>query len=246
MSARIPMFLALFVMGGQPGFSADAGAEKFAPETYPIDRYQQIWKRSPFIKETESVTQSAGLATKYGLVGMSSLNKLPIVFLWDKNEADAVKSRFMVSKAKPDAAHNIELISVTMDKDPRKSTAIIKQGAEQASLTFDASALQPTGATASMPSPGYPGIPLPSGQVPPAPFQPGGITAPSGLIPLQPGGITAPPVPNASVRLNRSPIDPTRPGQATPPPNPGLQIPPPPTPPPTRRIILRPKPINVD
>jgi hypothetical protein len=167
MSARLSLLLALLVLGVNPaGLSADAGAQAFAPKIYGLDRYQHIWKRSPFIVETAAVVQSPGLATKYGLVGIAWLNNLPVVFLWDKSEPSPDKSRFMVSRAKPDAIRGIELISTSMDKDLRKSSAVIKQGAEQASLLFEASSIPPSGPTAGQGV--APPVPMPTtGYVPP-------------------------------------------------------------------------------
>lgn len=203
MSARLSVLLALFVMGmNHAGLSADAGAGTFAPKTYGVDHYEHIWKRSPFIVETVAVVQSAGLATKYGLVGIASLNNLPVVFLWDKTESDPIKSRFMVSKAKADIIRNIELISTSMDKDPRKSSAVIKQGAEQASLPFDPSGIPPSGPSGGQgPMAGAPGAgpgyvtPSPSGlPYPGAVGQPFPSPPPGQVNPNNPNG-QIPPLP---------------------------------------------------
>ncbi|HVE16632.1 MAG TPA: hypothetical protein VNB29_07835 [Chthoniobacterales bacterium] len=230
MSARFSYFLALgFLMACRVSFAADADTETFAPKTYGVDRYQHIWKRSPFIVETVAAVQSPGLASKYGLVGIASLGKSPVVFLWDKNESDPAKSRFMVSQAKADTIHNIEVVSVAVDKDPRKSTATIKQGADQALLQFDQSGIPPSGPGAGgggiIPPPvtssGYVPPVMGSNYIPPAttgavpPPPPGMNPAVRGLLPTAPAGQ----------------VNPATPGQIQPPP--------------VRRII-RPKPIDAN
>lgn len=197
MNARLPAFVALLAGLVSTGLAADAGKGAFAPPTYPADRYAVIWKRSPFIVETVAVQQSAGLATKYSLVGMATLDNQPVVFLLDRNANDPAKARILISKAHPSPAQiaaRLELVSISLDRDPRKSSVVVKQGSDQAALPFDVSSLPATGpapATANATQP-LPGIPLPG--------------APAGVTPQQPLAIPPPP---AATSPNGAPV-PTR------------------------------------
>ena len=217
MSARFSMILILLVMGMvRTGLSEDAGAETFAPATYGIDRYQHIWKRSPFIVETKTeVVTSPGLASKYMLKAIAWANKSPMVFLLDNSEPDPNKNRFILAQAKPDRIRNLELVSVQLDKDPRKSTALIRQGGEQASLQLDVSMLPPPGPGSSI--------------------SVGGVIQPSRDY-AQPTNAYVPPPPVGQMAPPPSGIVPIAPNPG------GAQVPPPTT---TRRII-RPQPIHVE
>ncbi len=159
MSMRFPVFFTALV-GGLASIGASLGAadaQAFTPAMSAIGRYAAIWKRSPFIVETVAVQVSAGLSAKYSLVGIVSLAGQPAVFLVDKNNGDPMKNRMMVMKGQPSPT-GVELVSVDLENDPRKSTAVIQQAGQQATLSFDSSAMGPTG-------PGGP----PAGVVPPVP-----------------------------------------------------------------------------
>lgn len=249
MSARLSIFLVALALGlPRPGLAQDAPAEKFAPEAHEIERYTQIWQRSPFIVETVAVVQSPGLATKYGLVGLVGSGADSVAFLLDRQESDPLKGRLILSQSKPDKVRNLELVSISMDKDIRKSSVMIKQGTEQATLPFDTTTLSNAGVGAQ-PGGGMPGAPLaqnmPVSPMPQVPQMPGTIVAPPPgavpqapqAVPMPPSGVAPPPlpgqmapgtVPNATIIPNPN--------------NAGEQVTPPT---PTRRII-RPTSINVN
>jgi len=202
MIARGPALAALLLFAGSvfTGLAADAGKDAFAPPTYPADRYAAIWKRSPFIVETVTPKNSAGLATKYALVGMATLDNQPVVFLLDRNANDPVKARILISKVHPSPAQiaaRLELVSISMDRDPRKSSVVVKQGAEQASLPFDASSLPATGPAPTAGNPAQP-----------PGLQAFGIPTPGGVTPQMPA-VPPPPAPAAAVDPNGAPV-PTR------------------------------------
>lgn len=137
MNVRIPACAALFAAAVAPvGIAADAGDEAFAPATPGIQRFEAIWKRSPFIVETVAVQTVEGLASKYAIAGIVSIANRPMVFLVDKaNSGDPAKGRFVVTKEKP--VNGIELVSISLNSDPRKSSAVLKQGGQQAMLSYD-------------------------------------------------------------------------------------------------------------
>lgn len=217
MSARRPVLHALLAWGiFQTGLAQEAGAEKFSPERYDISRYEQIWKRSPFIVETVQVQTSPGLAAKYRLVGLVDAGKDSVAFLADTGVDDPAKGRIILSQSKPDRSRNLELVSVSPSSDMRKSSVMIRQGAEQATLPFDPGTLTNIGI---------------------------GVQAAGAFPGAQPAGVIA--QPQLSAGAAQMPITPPQPGQIIPPPpvsnSNGGQTPPTPT-----RRIIRPKPINVD
>jgi hypothetical protein len=142
------------------GITADTGAPAFAPTLPGIQRYEAIWKRSPFIVETVAVQTTEGLATKYAVTAIVSIGGKPMVFLMDRlNQTDPAKSRFTVTKEKP--ANGIELVEVKVDRDPRKSTAVLKQGAQQAVLSYDPALFGPAAGAGMVTSPNPGAIPPP-------------------------------------------------------------------------------------
>jgi hypothetical protein len=118
----------------------------FQPEIHPLERYQRIWERSPFVVETKIVEESAWLAQRFALTGMAMIDGAPVAFLLDRNSL----ARIIVA---PDRApQGIELVSVDQQPDARNSSAVIKLGAEQASLRFDAESLHGTAGAAAVPT----------------------------------------------------------------------------------------------
>jgi hypothetical protein len=136
----------------------------------------------------------------------------------------------MLSKKRPDAERNVELVAIAANKDFRLSTVTIRQGAEQAELKFDPRGLAAMGGGAA---------PVDASAVPPQP--PGSIIPP----PL-PGAATAPGAAPVTRRIIPPPG--TQPAQNTG----AAAIPPPPgganpalTQPAPQRRIIRPQPIDV-
>jgi hypothetical protein len=190
-SSVFAALLAALVVGS--GRAADDAVPPFAPKTLPIQSYAGIWKRSPFIVETVAVQVSMGLAARYSLVGVIEMAGQPAVFLIDKNNGDPAKNRVMVTKGRSNK-DGIELVSVAMASDPRKSSAVIRQGGQQASLNFDATAMGPTGPNsqpgAVPPAPAVaatPATPNPLSSLIPVPGQA------NGAVPPPPAGVTPPP-----------------------------------------------------
>ncbi len=165
------------------GGSAFGQEEAYSPKTYDIDRYVHIWEQSPFIVETQVVTQSDGLEAKYSLTGLASVAGTPIAFIYDRG----AMTRFSVAQGKTSEG-GVELVSIEMDRDPRQSKATIRVGAEQAAIGYDPAALLQTAASSdSGQNPGLnpaaannPGIVAP--RPPPAP----NFNAPSSPNSVQP------------------------------------------------------------
>jgi hypothetical protein len=203
MSVRIPVLAAMLACAVAPsGFPAEAAAP-FVPETHGIDRYAMIWKRSPFIVETVAVQVSVGLAGRFSLVGIVTVGGKPKAFLVDNTISDPVKNRLLVSVGEASKGSGVELVSVNMDPDPRKSSAVIKLGAQQATLPFNTASLAPQGpnpqGSGAVPPPST-GIRNPMPLVPPPAVAPG--SSPSTNANLS---IPAPPAP--SRRIIRPPVN---------------------------------------
>jgi hypothetical protein len=228
MSLRILVPSALLILGAaQAGIAENPSQEKFAPVVYGIQRYEPIWKRSPFIKETVNVVRSDSLANKYKVQAFASLGNDPMILLQDTTK-DAIKGRFLVIKGKSNS-EGVELVNVSPDPDVRKAKFEIRQGDQQAILDFDPAVV------------GQASVPVMPGAVPPGMVPPG-----AGVIPPQPG-IPVPqvgaipqsviPNPGAPPVTNNQQV-----GSNVPPLGGGAL----PSPPPVPRRIIRPAPINMN
>jgi hypothetical protein len=112
------------------------GTEVFAPPSHGLSRYEAIWQRSPFIRETPPVPRP-GLESRYGLVGIASLGADPVAFLVDRSEPDPARSRFMISAKRPGSPHGLELVEITCDPLPRQSSVRVRQDGKEAVLPWD-------------------------------------------------------------------------------------------------------------
>lgn len=203
MIRRIPALFALCFMAHAPAMLADnAGGDTFAPPTYDIQRYEHIWKRSPFIVESVAVADSPGLASKYSLMGVATVGDKSVAFLLDKNSADPNQSRITLTQDHPSQAQlskGLQLVSVNLSNNPSATSAIIRQGSDQATLTIDASVLNTLtggGSAAGAETPRQGGLPIPG--IPGRPFIP---------PPPQPSAVAIPPPSN---NASPNPPQPTR------------------------------------
>jgi len=111
-------------------------AEPFAPDCYPLDRYEHIWSKSPFVVEAPVVQQSDGLEKRFALTGIASAGGNPLIFVFDRQSL----SRIVVQAGEPNSAQ-LELVSVSPDMDLHKSSAVVRLGAQQATISYDAAML---------------------------------------------------------------------------------------------------------
>lgn len=155
----LPCLIALAVTSAG-GFAEEsdpaASFEAFEPNAHAVQRYEHIWHRSPFVVETKIVEESAGLAQRFALTGVGVIGDAPFAFLLDRNSGQ----RVMVSNKANQ--HNLELVSVDHQSDVRNSSAVIRQGGEQASLRFEREFLTTMAAT----SEAVPGVPGTNQQLP--------------------------------------------------------------------------------
>ncbi|MBI4024405.1 MAG: hypothetical protein HY360_05450 [Verrucomicrobia bacterium] len=131
------------------GYSAWTGllvaAEPTLPKGYPAERYDPVWKRSPFtLSSVEQETVKVGFAQQLALVGVAKIGSAETVMIVNKQSQE----RFTVSEEP--GQHGIRLISIQQNLDPLKVAATLKKGDETAVVRFDpvllkaASAVQPT------------------------------------------------------------------------------------------------------
>ncbi len=155
---------------GSPVPDAGEPEEGLVPPSFPLSRYSGLWENSPF--QLESIappTVSEGLAQRYALTGIASIDGTPLVFLMER----ATQQRIMLKK---DAEQGgISLVQVDEQKKYDESTATIRRGGEVGVIKFDVSA---SGAQ-PMPMPTMPGHPG-------ANIQPQGMPS-AGLPPQVPG-----------------------------------------------------------
>lgn len=191
----------------------EPAAVDIVPPPFPLSRYEDLWKKSPF--QLESVAppvESAGLAQRYALTGIAEISGEPIAFLMER----ATQRRMMVRK---DGAGSGDLALVQIDVSPKKyddSTVTVRQGAEVGVVKFDAGPAMPAPAMAQgmVPPQVQPGNP--AMLVPPQPPQVPGQSGQMAGVPPQTAPGVVPPVPGPGVPAN---------GQVQPPGQP--QMPPP-------------------
>jgi len=111
-------------------------AAAFNPATHPVERYQHIWEKSPFVTEAPVVRESGGLAQRFLLTGVASLQNQPVIFVLDRQSL----SRLVVTGVRNQ--QGLELVSVESQTDPKQSCATIRLGTEQAVIRYDPAALQ--------------------------------------------------------------------------------------------------------
>ncbi len=135
--------------------------EVYAPETYDISRYEHIWEQSPFIVETQVVTQSEGLNARYKLTGLGSVAGTPIAFIYD----GTTLGRFSVAEGETSES-GVELLAINLERDLRDSKATIRVGSEQADISYDPASLLQTASTGVEPQVGGINPPSPPGSQP--------------------------------------------------------------------------------
>lgn len=168
------------------GFASQLPAGNL-PEGYTAQRYESLWKRSPFSLSSisDEQTQVSGMAERYSLGGAFSVGDKDYIFV--VNRANPTE-RTLVSKTPNAQGLSLEVISY--DSDPTKMTATIKQGEESGKITFDPALIKPVASAAPMPVAPAPVQRMNPTYNPGAPGQPRRIIRRPGIIAPPPG--TAP------------------------------------------------------
>lgn len=134
------------------------------PASYEASRYESLWKHSPFTLSSISDEQgpSNPITERYSLGGAYTIGSDDYIFVVNRTNP---QERFVVSKT-PNA-QGLSLVSVTYNNaTPDKTVAVIKQGDETGTISFDAAQIK-AGATASAANPG-----MPPGNIPGQPPRP--------------------------------------------------------------------------
>jgi hypothetical protein len=186
----------------------EAGADEIVPAPFPLSRYEDLWKKSPFqLESTAPPVESAGLAQRYALTGIAEISGEPIAFVMER----ATQQRMMVRK-NGGGSSDLSLVQVDVaDKKYDESTVTLRQGAEVGVVKFDAGPAMPAPTMASpmaqtgrppqvqpgRPAMQVPGVPASPPQ-PQIPGQPGATAA----VPGQTAPGVVPPVPGPGIPQN--------------------------------------------
>ena len=189
--------------------AAEAPADDIVPPPFPLSRYEDLWKKSPFqLESTAPPVESAGLAQRYALTGIAEISGEPIAFVMER----ATQQRMMVRKDAAGGSGGLSLVQIDVsDKKYDDSTVTLRQGAEVGVVKFDAGPAMPAPTMASPmaqtarmpqaqpgnPAPQIPGMPA-TPQPPQIPSQPG----PTAAVPGQVAPGVVPPVPGPGIPQN--------------------------------------------
>jgi len=109
---------------------------EFSPTIHEVPRYRHLWEKSPFtVGKPEAEASAPGLEQRFVLTAIAGTAESPVIFVLDRQSL----SRTMVSGKANEAG--LELVSVQPRHDPRQSWAVIRFGAEQATIKYDSNAL---------------------------------------------------------------------------------------------------------
>jgi len=129
------LLTALTGPGGPLSAAEPAGDNPFDPATVPVERYRAMWEKSPFVAETSAAPKSGGLAERYVLAGMASIQNEPVIFVLDRQSL----SRLVVTRTpNPDG---LALVSLDDGSAPKLARVTIRLGDEQGVIRYDPAAL---------------------------------------------------------------------------------------------------------
>jgi hypothetical protein len=145
---RKPLLLA-FVLS--LGFSALPAAESPVPQGFPAERYEALWKKSPFTLSSAGPEDGpAGFAQNLALTGVAQVGSDTLITLFNRQ----TQQRFLVSTKEP--VDGINLVSVTTDRDLSKVSAVLKKGGETGTVKYDMATINMPSANAGGPPPNMP------------------------------------------------------------------------------------------
>jgi len=149
--------LAFLVLGLSfllPGMSR---AENVVPKTYSENRYELIWKKSPFSLPSVAEENPDGFAANLTLAGITKFNDQYVAIVLDKS----TQKRSMVT-AKPNS-DGLALVEAQTSKDLKEVSVVVQKNGESATLKYDLAFFQAaTPAVAANPNPGQAPNSIPS------------------------------------------------------------------------------------
>ena len=123
---------------------ASLPADEWVPPPRGIDRYEHLWKTSPFVAVAEVNPQAESLASRYAVTGFARVGASEVVFLLDRKGL----VRFSLSKDQP--KNGVELVSLQNSGDLKTLGATIRSGGEVAVIACD---VNPPDVSAQAPAP---------------------------------------------------------------------------------------------
>jgi len=128
-SFHLPIFFALFAVTSLPA------AEVVVPQGYTPERYERIWKKSPFTVASviaPEATNNASFADNLSLVGLVTIGGKPLVTV----VATDSQETSLVDADKPNAA-GLQVASFVNNLDPSKVEVVLKKGDATGTLRFN-------------------------------------------------------------------------------------------------------------
>lgn len=131
------LFLLTVLTGSSGWLSAADPTENnsFDPALVSVERYRGIWEKSPFVAETPALPKTGGLAQRYVLAGMATLQNEPVIFVLDRQSL----ARLVVTR-RPNPG-GLVLVSLDDESDPKLARVTIRLGDEQGVIRYDPTAL---------------------------------------------------------------------------------------------------------
>ena len=147
------LFLSLpaAVMANAPNFDS-------APWLRPrvIENFKSLMDRSPFSLPTAEET--AGVADRFFLTGMATIDEKPVVFVFDKN----TQNRLMLSKLDESENQSRDmLLEVFQSPDPKNLRASVQIEGKKTEIRFSDTAFTSPAGEPMPPQPGAPSQPMP-------------------------------------------------------------------------------------
>ena len=166
--------------------SRQSHGEDAVPQPYPVQRYEPIWKKSPFTLSSAADAEAAGaFGDKLKLTGVLKIGEQPYVSLFDSESG----KRFLVSSQTD--SQGIKLESLQGGDDLGKVLVVLTRNGETVKLRYDMDYLKQASAQAAGPAPQTP-TPSVNGAVTIRPV----AVAPVSVAPAN----MPPPAPNTTVR----------------------------------------------
>jgi hypothetical protein len=133
-----------------------------------IENFKSLMNRSPFSLPTAEET--APVADRFFLTGMATIDKKPVVFVFDKN----TQNRLMLSKLEgPENQSKDMLLEVFQSPEPKNLRASVQIEGQRTEIHFSETAFSGPPGEPMPYQPGAPGQPMqpPPPQQPPPPHQ---------------------------------------------------------------------------
>lgn len=131
------------------------------PQSYPISRYEPLWKHNPFTVSSVSEQSNAGFAQQLVLTGYGKIGSKEYITVFNRQTQER---QFLSTTPN---AQDMKLVSVQVNPVALKTTATIQKGSETSVLQFDptisapAASAQPNAVPAPMVNnPGNPVAPI--------------------------------------------------------------------------------------